>query len=75
LIGEKSFGKGTIQDAKDFNDGSGLHITIAKWLTPKKEWVHGKGLEPDITVKITDEDLDKGVDPQLNKALELAKEF
>ncbi|HOS88654.1 MAG TPA: S41 family peptidase [bacterium] len=75
LIGEKSFGKGTIQDARDFNDGSGLHITIAKWLTPKKEWVHGKGLEPDITVKITDEDLDKGVDPQLNKALELAKEF
>ena len=75
LIGEKSFGKGTIQDAKDCNDGSGLHITIAKWLTPKKEWVHGKGLEPDITVKITDEDLDKGVDPQLNKALELAKEF
>ena len=75
LIGEKSFGKGTIQDAKDFNDGSGLHITIAKWLTPKKEWVHGTGLEPDITVKITDEDLDKGVDPQLNKALELAKEF
>jgi carboxyl-terminal processing protease len=75
LIGEKSFGKGTIQDARDFNDGSGLHITIAKWLTPKKEWVHGTGLEPDITVKITDEDLDKGVDPQLNKALELAKEF
>ena len=75
LIGEKSFGKGTIQDAKDFNDGSGLHITIAKWLTPKKEWVHGKGLEPDITIKITNEDLDKGVDPQLNKALELAKEF
>ena len=75
LIGEKSFGKGTIQDAKDFNDNSGLHITIAKWLTPKKEWVHGKGLEPDIKVEITDEDLSNGVDAQLNKAIELAKEF
>ena len=75
LIGEKSFGKGTIQDAKDFNDNSGLHITIAKWLTPKKEWVHGKGLEPDIKVEITDEDLSNGVDAQLNTAIELAKEF
>ena len=75
LIGEKSFGKGTIQDAKDFNDNSGLHITIAKWLTPKKEWVHGKGLEPDIKVEITDEDLSNGVDAQLNIAIELAKEF
>ena len=75
LIGTKSFGKGTIQDAKDFKDGSGIHITIAKWLTPKKQWVHGNGLEPDILVEITDEDLVNVVDSQLNKALELAKEF
>lgn len=75
LIGTKSFGKGTIQDAKDFEDGSGLHITIAKWLTPNKVWVHGEGLQPDIEVEITDEDLNEGGDPQLDRAVELAKDF
>lgn len=75
LIGMKSFGKGTIQDAKDFEDGSGLHITIAKWLTPNKVWVHGDGLNPDVEVEITDEDLNNSRDPQLEKAIELAKDF
>ncbi|MBW6442096.1 PDZ domain-containing protein [Patescibacteria group bacterium] len=75
LIGTKSFGKGTIQDAIDFKDGSGIHITIAKWLTPEKKWVHMDGLEPDISVEITDEDLDNGTDSQLDKAIELAKDF
>lgn len=75
LIGMKSFGKGTIQDAKDFSDGSGIHITIAKWLTPKKQWIHGKGLQPDIEVKISTEDEKAGKDSQLDKALELAKQY
>ena len=75
LIGMKSFGKGTIQDAKEFKDGSGLHITIAKWLTPNKVWVHGEGLNPDIEVEITDEDLNNSRDPQLEKAVEFAKDF
>jgi carboxyl-terminal processing protease len=75
IIGMKSFGKGTIQDAKDFKDGSGLHVTIAKWLTPKEDWVHKNGLEPDVTVEVTEEDLDNNIDAQLNKALEMAKEI
>lgn len=75
LIGVKSFGKGTIQDARDFKDGSGVHITIAKWLTPDKEWIHQKGLEPDVVVENTTEDLEKNTDSQLNKALELAKAY
>lgn len=75
LIGMKSFGKGTIQDAKDFGDGSGIHITIAKWLTPKKVWVHKKGIEPDIKVEITKEDIAADKDTQLEKAIELAKQF
>jgi len=75
IIGMKSFGKGTIQDAKDFKDGSGLHVTIAKWLTPKEEWVHKNGLEPDVVVEVTEEDLDNSIDAQLNKALEMAKEI
>jgi carboxyl-terminal processing protease len=71
LVGEKSFGKGTVQDAVDFDDGSGLHLSVAKWLTPKGEWVHDKGIEPDFKVKLTDEDINAGRDPQLDKALDL----
>ena len=73
LIGEKSFGKGTIQDAREFTDGSGLHITVAKWLTPKKEWVHNVGIAPDVVVERKSEDITAGVDKQLEKALELAR--
>ncbi|WP_150270437.1 S41 family peptidase [Paenibacillus tepidiphilus] len=52
LIGEHSFGKGTVQTSfdKQFGDGSLLKITIAKWLTPDGTWIHGKGIEPDISV-------------------------
>jgi carboxyl-terminal processing protease len=74
LVGVKSFGKGTIQDARDFSDGSGVHITIAKWLTPNKEWIHKIGLQPDVKVDISDADINSGKDPQLDKVLELAKQ-
>lgn len=75
LVGVKSFGKGTIQDTKDFSDGSGIHITIAKWLTPNKEWVHKKGIEPDVVVERTMDDVNNNRDPQLDKAVELAKKY
>ncbi len=66
LIGEKSFGKGTVQDPIEIPGGSGLHVTIAKWLTPKGTWVHGTGLTPDIL--IVPKDTDKG-DVQLEGAI------
>ncbi len=70
LIGEKSFGKGTIQEAEDLASGSGIHITVAKWLTPNSRWVNEtQGLEPDIKVEGEKEDVTK--DPQMDKALEL----
>jgi len=75
LVGKKSFGKGTIQDARDFKDGSGVHITIAKWLTPDKVWVHKNGIKPDVEVEITKEDIEKQNDSQLLKAIELAKKI
>jgi carboxyl-terminal processing protease len=75
LIGAKSFGKGTIQSAKDFDDGSGVHVTVAKWLTPNKNWVHKNGLEPDMPVELDIEKFNDGTDTQLDKALELAKEI
>ena len=75
LVGEKSFGKGTIQDVVSFPDGSGVHITIAKWLTPNKVWVHKKGIDPDKVVKISDDDIKNEKDPQLDKALDTARKF
>lgn len=75
LIGQTTFGKGTIQDTKDFPDGSGIHITTAKWLTPSGKWIHDIGLEPDIKVEITDQDIENQNDSQLQKALDLANQI
>lgn len=70
LVGEKSFGKGTIQEAENLAGGTGIHITVAKWLTPNGKWVNeSQGLDPDVKVEGEKEDATK--DPQLNKALEL----
>ena len=55
LVGETSYGKGTVQEAQDMGDGSGLHVTIAKWLTPNGTWVNGKGLTPDVSVQLGSE--------------------
>lgn len=72
LIGETSFGKGTIQEAQDLGSGIGLHVSIAKWLTPNGIWVNGTGLTPDIEVGLDAKDPNH--DPQLEKAvLELVK--
>lgn len=52
LVGQKSFGKGTVQSARDFEDGSNIKFTTAKWLTPNGNWVHKKGIEPDYKVEL-----------------------
>ena len=67
LVGETSFGKGTIQEAEDLN-GAGLHITIAKWLTPNGRWIHKIGLTPDISVSLDNKD--QTHDTQLERAVE-----
>lgn len=51
LIGEKSFGKGTVQNTVEMKDKSQLKLTIAKWLTPNGDWIHKKGIEPDFKVE------------------------
>ncbi|QQG41455.1 MAG: S41 family peptidase [Candidatus Woesebacteria bacterium] len=56
LVGEKSFGKGTVQEPIDTANGSGLHVTTAKWLTPNGTWVHGVGLTPDVVITPKDSD-------------------
>ncbi len=73
LIGEKSFGKGSVQELVRLSDGSSLKITVAKWLTPKGKSISEVGLEPDIKVEMTEEDYKEGRDPQLQKAIEVIK--
>jgi len=73
LIGEKSFGKGSVQELERLREGSSLKITVAKWLTPNGELITDKGLEPDIKIEMTEEDYEEERDPQLNKAIEIIK--
>ncbi len=73
IVGEKTFGKGSVQDLIKLEDGSSLKLTIAKWLTPQGRSINGGGITPDIEIKLTTEDYNKDIDPQLNKALELLK--
>ncbi len=75
LIGEKSFGKGSVQELEKLRDGSSLKITVAKWLTPKGNLIADIGLEPDIKVEISEKDYDENKDTQLEKALEIIKEM
>lgn len=67
VVGVKSFGKGTIQEPLQLEGGTGLHITVAKWLTPSGTWVNGTGLEPDVKIE---DDEKTTEDEQLQKAIE-----
>ena len=70
LIGEKTFGKGSVQWPHELSNGAEMRVTVARWFTPSDRAIHGEGLEPDIEVEITEEDLDAELDPQLERAVE-----
>ncbi|HEC35303.1 MAG TPA: S41 family peptidase [Anaerolineae bacterium] len=69
LIGETTFGKGSVQRPYRLSDGSELRVTVARWFTPSDVAIHGQGLTPDIEVPLP-EDLEPGEDPQLDRAVE-----
>lgn len=69
LVGETTFGKGTIQEAQDLGGGAGLHVTTARWLTPLGTFVNGTGIKPDVEVAADEND--QTHDLQLEKALEI----
>ena len=71
LIGEKTFGKGSVQELKHLPDGSALKVTIAEWLTPLGNSINEVGIDPDIEVELTAEDYLEEKDPQLDKAIEV----
>jgi carboxyl-terminal processing protease len=69
LIGERTFGKGSVQFVYDLSDQSSLHVTVARWLTPDRHRIDGQGLVPDIEVVPTEEQRAAGADPQLQRAI------
>ncbi len=71
LVGEKTFGKGSVQELVPITDDTSLKITIARWLTPKGKSISKEGLEPDVKIEMTKEDFEEGRDPQMNKAVEI----
>lgn len=73
LVGEKSFGKGSVQQVENLADGSELKITIARWYTPNGKNIDKQGITPDTAVTISDADIKAGNDPQKDKALEILK--
>jgi carboxyl-terminal processing protease len=75
LVGEKTFGKGTVQQMAGLKDGSQIKITIAKWVLPDGGTIDQTGLVPDIEVKISDTDAEAGIDTQLNRAIEEIKKM
>jgi carboxyl-terminal processing protease len=71
LVGETSYGKGTVQQWHDLSDDNGgFRLTVARWLTPKQNWINGKGITPDVPVTVP-ADTPAGQDPVLDKALAL----
>ncbi len=73
IVGDTSFGKGSVQQLLPLNGGGLLKVTIARWFTPKDKNIDKEGLEPDVKVERTSEDFAANRDPQLDKAVELVK--
>ena len=73
LIGQKSFGKGSVQQPINLKDGGLLKVTIARWFTPGGKNIDKEGLEPDQKVELTPDDITSGRDPQLDAALSALK--
>lgn len=71
LVGETTFGKGTVQELEPLRDGSSLKLTVAHWVLPNGQVLEEEGLEPDFEVEITEEDFENERDPQLEKAIEV----
>lgn len=74
LVGEKSFGKGSVQELVNITPDTALKVTIARWLTPQGHSISQNGLTPDIEVGITKKDLTAKLDPQMEKAADILKD-
>lgn len=69
LVGETTYGKGSVQEVVEITPDTALKITVAKWLTPKGVSISEKGIDPDVRVSITEADIKAGRDPQFDRAV------
>lgn len=74
VLGEQTFGKGSVQDVRTLRGGASLKVTIASWYTPAGNNISEEGITPDTVVELTEEDFAQNRDPQKDKALELLKQ-
>lgn len=74
LVGETTYGKGSVQQTHTLQDGSSLRVTVARWLLPNGKNLDGDGIVPDVEVVLTPEDYEAGNDPQLDTACELLRQ-
>ncbi len=73
IVGETSFGKGSVQQVEELAGKSSLKVTVAKWFTPKGISISDEGVSPDVEVKRTEDDINNNRDPQLDKAREIIR--
>ena len=73
LVGQKTFGKGTVQKVLNLADGRLLKVTVARWYTPRGKNITKEGITPETIVELTADDMNAGRDPQRDKAMDLAK--
>ena len=74
LVGDQTFGKGSVNHLRDLSNGGALYVTIARWLTPNGDLIEGVGLTPDVQVDTTDDELQTGSGPQLFAAIDLLEQ-
>lgn len=70
VIGTQTLGKGAVNHFRELSDGSAIYITSARWYTPNRQQIEGQGITPDEIIEITEDDLARGHDPQLERAIE-----
>lgn len=73
IVGEKSFGKGSVNIARELDNGGAIYVSVAQWLTPRGALIDKIGVLPDIEVIPTDEDIDLRRDPQLYRAVDILR--
>lgn len=74
VIGETTFGKGSVQQLFELSDGSAVKVTVANWITPKGRTIDSIGIEPDEKIEYTADDYNNDLDPQYDRAVEMIKE-
>jgi carboxyl-terminal processing protease len=73
VVGTRSFGKGTVNHARELSNGGAVYVSIARWLTPARNQIEGLGVTPDVEIVITPEDIEERRDVALFRAIDLLR--